>query len=75
MSEANPVFVACWRILARREKSGRNPLTEAEKTERAAAVNRVLETKQRLGITEKQACAREGVDYSNFRRWKKRIAQ
>lgn len=53
-------------------KAGRPPLTAQEWEDRFATVERIVAVKESLGITLKQACAREGVPYDTVLYWKRK---
>lgn len=52
---------------------GRAPLTEQEWGRRYGVVRRILEERDEMGISLEQACAREGIPYSTFRYWRRRM--
>ena len=64
-SSQSPVVIRCgigW--------PGRAPLTEKDWQKRFDMVEKILRSKESLGITLEQACAREGIPYSTFRYWR-----
>jgi len=50
---------------------GRNPLTAADWVTRFESVEKVLEKKRELRISEEKAYARLGIAYSTFKDWKR----
>jgi hypothetical protein len=53
--------------------TGRPPLTDEEWTARFDLVKQVQKKREEMGITLEQACARVGISYSSFRRWRQNM--
>jgi hypothetical protein len=53
--------------------TGRPPLTDEEWTARFDLVKQVQKKREEMGITLEQACARVGIAYSSFRRWRQNM--
>ena len=53
--------------------AGRAPLPETEWEKRFAIVRRILATSSDRQITLKRACEIEGISYSTFRDWRRRM--
>ena len=54
---------------------GRHPLAEADWAQRFQVVRRIETAKEGEGITLRQACAREGIPYSTFRDWRRKMRE